>query len=253
MGTATRSGNKKVTLVNNLETLAAVPGIVADGGEAFREVGTPESPGTVLCTVSGDTVRHGVGEFEMGTPLRHVIEAVGGGMPEGRSVKYVLSGVANPVLTADALDTPVSFEGFDAAGSGLGAAGFWVFDDRTDPIELAAAVSRFLSIESCGQCPACKLGCTAVTDLLEGALESDELDVSVVAARLSTVDDAARCYLPTQEQRTVGSLLADLRRPGALDGVVRRDLLVTTLVDLEGERFTLDERHRHKQPDWTYA
>jgi NADH-quinone oxidoreductase subunit F len=250
-GSAEQAANP--TLVNNLETLASVPAIVTEGGEAFRRLGTPESPGTVLCTVSGDTVRHGVGEFEMGTPLREVIDVVGGGVPEDRSVKYVLSGVANPVLTAHGLDTPVSYEGFEAAGSGLGAAGFWVLDDRTDPVELATAVSRFLSVESCGQCPACKLGTTAVTDLLQTSIDSHELDLSLVAARLSSVDDAARCYLPTQAQRTVGSLLADLRRPGARDGVERRDLLVATLVDLDGDHFTVDERHRRKQPDWTYA
>ena len=237
------------TLVNNTETLAHVTAILANGGEWYRSIGTPESPGTILCTVSGDTTRHGVGEFEMGTPVSEVIETLGGGVGAGRSIRFVLPGVANPVLRGDAVDTEASHEAMAAAGTGLGTAGFIVYDDRTDPVELAYAVSRFLWIESCGQCPACKLGCEQVTTLLGDALSRRELDLGVVSARLSLVDDAARCYLPTQEQRVVGSLLDDIRA-----GVVgeHRDLLVAPIAALVGDRFMLDEQHRSKRPDWTY-
>ncbi|MDH3755270.1 MAG: hypothetical protein OEU32_15480 [Acidimicrobiia bacterium] len=238
------------TLVNNVETLSAVPAIVRKGADWYRSLGTNESPGTIVCTVSGDTLRHGVGEFELGTPVSEVIEELGGGMPPGRSARYVLSGIANPVLRGDQLDTPVSFEGMASAGAGLGTGGFIVYDDRTDPIELAGAVSRFLWIESCGQCPACKLGTDAVTAILEHSLDAGVLDLGVLSARLGRVDDAARCYLPTQAQRVVGSLLADIR-----NGVrgEPRGLLVTKLVDLVDDRFVLDERQALKRPDWTYA
>ena len=238
------------TLVNNVETLSTVPAIVRHGADWYRGVGTAESPGTIVCTVSGDTVRHGVGEFELGTPVAEVIEELGGGMPPGRSIRYVLSGVANPVLRGDRLDTPLSHEGMESVGAGLGTGGFIVYDDRTDPIELAAAVSRFLWIESCGQCPACKLGTDAVTSLLEGGLAEGLLDLGTLSARLARVDDAARCYLPTQAQRVVGSLLEDIR--GGVRGE-RRDLLVTKLVDLVDDRFVLDERQASKRPDWTYG
>jgi len=243
------------TVVNNVETFAAVARILAEGGGWYREMGTEESSGTVICTVSGDTLRHGVGEFEMGTPLVEVIEELGGGMPDGRALRYVLSGVANPVLRGDAVGTPVSHEGMEAAGGGLGSCGFIVYDDLTDPLELAAAVSRFLWVESCGQCPACKLGTGAITAELEAMAEGGggPRELAVVDARLGNVTDAARCYLPTQEQRVVGSLMADLRDPAARDGTVQRDLLVTKLVDLVEGRFTLDERQRMKRPDWTHA
>src|SRR5438067_1958160 len=89
-------------LVNNAETLANVPGILASGAAWFREAGTAGSPGTVVCTVSGGGRRAGVAEFEMGTPLREVIENVGG---PGRPIQAVLSGVANPFLPAARLDT----------------------------------------------------------------------------------------------------------------------------------------------------
>lgn len=237
------------TLVNNVETLANVPAIVSRGGEWFRSFGTSESPGTVLCTISGDTARHGVDEFEMGTPVGEIIETIGGGVAGGRSVRYLLSGVSNPVLRGDRLATPAAHEALSGVGAGLGTGGFIVFDDRTDPIELAHAVSRFLWIESCGQCPACKLGTEHVTSLLGRAIDTRRVDLGVLSARLNSVNDAARCYLPTQEQRVVSSLLADVR-----DGVAgeHRDLLIAPISDLVDGRFVIAERHRSKRPDWTY-
>ncbi len=238
------------TLVNNVETLSAIPTIVREGGERYRALGTVESPGTIVCTVSGDTRRHGVEEFELGTPVAEIIDTIGGGIADGRTLKYVLSGVANAVLRADDLDVPASYEGLAALGSGLGTGGFMVFDDRTDPVELAAAVSRFLSVESCGQCPACKLGCEHVTSLLE-ARTGVALDLGVLSGRLGAVTDAARCYLPTQEQRVIESLIPEMRASRAQ--AERRDLLITKIVDLVGDRFSLDDKQRLKQPDWTFS
>ena len=107
--------------------------------------------------------RPAVVEVELGTPLRDVLASCGAPLP-GRRIKAVLSGVSNAVLTEAQLDTPCSYEAFAAAGSGLGAAGFIVYDDTACMVEVAAAMSRFLWVESCGQCPACKLGTGAITD-----------------------------------------------------------------------------------------
>lgn len=240
------------TLVNNIETLSTVPEILARGSSWYRTLGTEESPGTIVCTVSGDTVRHGVGEFEMGTPLSHVIDSLGGGLPSGRAVKYVLSGVSNPVIRADHLDTPLTYEHMEAIGCGLGTGGFLVFDDRTDPGELAWAVSRFLAVESCGQCPACKLGTARITELLDVGTDVAPPGVfAELSARLANVTDGARCFLPTQEQRLVTSLVADMRT--AALRTAERGLLVTKILDLADNRFVLDERQARKRPDWTYA
>ena len=239
------------TLVNNIETLSTVPAIVANGGDWYRRYGTAESPGTMICTVSGDTVRHGVGEVEMGTPLATVIAELGGGMPDGRAIKYVLSGISNPVLPGELIETPLTYEHMEAAGAGLGTGGFMVFDDRTDPAELAYAVSKFLGVESCGQCSACKLGCQHVTDALagldgitEGAVYGD------LRARLASVTDASRCFLPSQEQRVVASLLPDMRNPHARRPA--RGIEITKIVDLADGRFVLDDQQSRKRPDWTY-
>src|SRR5690606_5656256 len=148
-----------------------------------------ESPGTIVATVVGDVVAPDVGEVELGTPLRAVIDAVGSGVHPGRSVKAVFSGVANAVVTD--LDVPVSYEGFATVGSGMGSAGFIVYDDTTCMVDAAYRLSRFLSIESCGQCPPCKLGSSAITERLE-RIETGvgtEADLDVIAGWLPRVTD----------------------------------------------------------------
>jgi NADH-quinone oxidoreductase subunit F len=246
------------TLVNNVETLANVPLILANGPDWYRQEGTPESPGTIICTVSGDTVRAGYAEVPLGTPLRAVLDTIGGGVPDGHQVKGVLSGVANPVVTAADLDVPLSYEGFTAMGTGLGAAGFLVFDDRRDMVRVAHAVSRFLYVESCGQCPACKFGTGEVTArlahlILEGGTTQD---IETIAARLRSVTDANRCYLGAEEQQTVSSLLAAYPEDVALNLTgVQTDPVppISKIVDITDGIAVLDEKQAFKQPDWTYA
>jgi NADH-quinone oxidoreductase subunit F len=258
-GVVTDFSASNPTVVNNVETLATVAQVLARGPEWHRSLGTERSPGFVVATVVGDVVRPGVGEVELGTPLREVIEHVGGGLPAGRTVKAVLPGVANPVITGDQLDAPCSYEGLEAVGSGMGAAGFLVLDDTTSMLEVARVVSRFLAVESCGQCPACKLGCAAVTDGLD-LLDSGEAvpeDVETIAYRLRTCTDGNRCYLPVQEQRVVGSIVTAFADEVnlALDGtpLPSRGFVLPKLVDLAGGTASYDERQALKRPDWTYA
>jgi NADH-quinone oxidoreductase subunit F len=184
---------------------------------------------------------------------------VGGGARPGRRLKAVFSGVANAVVTADHLDAPVSYEGLAGAGSGMGAAGFAVYDDTACMVEVAYQYSRFLWVESCGQCPACKLGSAEITERL-AAIEDcrgTDQDVAVIGARLQTVTDANRCYLGTEEQLVVSSILRAFPEEFAahIEGdcpLPRTDLLAPKIVDLADGRVTYDERHRRKRPDWTY-
>jgi NADH:ubiquinone oxidoreductase subunit F (NADH-binding) len=197
-----------VSLVNNVETLANVPRIVHEGPEPFRALGTAESPGTMVCTVSGRTPRAGVGEVELGTPLHEVLERLGG--VARRDVVAVLSGTANPILPAAALDAPVSWEGLAAAGGGLGSAGFIVIDRDVDIVAVAHGVSHFLSIESCGQCTPCKQDGLALASLLDrvrsSALEPGDGE-PLLADLAGRVTDGARCFLAQQHQAVVLSLL----------------------------------------------
>jgi NADH:ubiquinone oxidoreductase subunit F (NADH-binding) len=245
------------TLVNNVETMANVALVLAEGPEWFRSVGTDESPGTIVCTVTGRTRRHGVGEFALGTPLREVIEELGEG-PLGQRVVAVMTGVASPLLPKALLDTPVSYEGMSESGTGLGTAGFIVFDDTTDMVAVAQAVSRFLAVESCGQCTPCKQDGLMISDLLDRLRrsEAEESDLEELNSRVATVADEARCFLATQHQAVVGSILRLF--PEAVKAHLTANVpkaeaeVVAAMVELRGGRAVLDEEQRAKQPDWSF-
>ncbi len=245
-------------LVNNTETLANVARIVARGPTWFRSLGTAESPGTMVCTVTGHTRRHGVGEVQMGTPLREVIEDIGGGPKPGRTIKAVLSGVANSVIPGSMLDTPVSYEGLSAIGSGLGSGAFIVFDDTVDMTTVAAGVARFLAVESCGQCSPCKLDGMALSDALVNlsASEGGDHGFNVVRRRLSTIADRSRCFLATQQQLVVGSIVEhfgdELAAHASRSVDPAEPQLIAELLDIRGGEAHLDQRHRQKQWDWSY-
>jgi NADH-quinone oxidoreductase subunit F len=246
------------TLVNNAETYANVPLILALGAEWYRGIGTAETPGPLIATVVGDVVHAGYAEIEPGMTLRSLIDVVGGGVRPGRSVKAVLSGVSNAVLTADELDAPVSYEGLAGAGGGLGSAGFIVYDDTRNMLGVARGVSRFLYVESCGQCRACKFGCGEITRRLDtiAAGEGSDLDFEVIGQRLRDVTDQTRCFLAEEEQRVISSLLrafpddfaAELEGAGPVDAMP-----VAKLVDIVDGEAVYDDAQTRKLPDWTYA
>jgi NADH:ubiquinone oxidoreductase subunit F (NADH-binding) len=251
-------GGSNPTLVNNVETLANVTHVFAGGADWFRSLGTQESTGHVVCTVSGDVARAGVLEVELGTPLRDVLAHFGAPRP-GRSVKAVLPGVSSAVLTGARVDAPVSYEGFAAAGSGLGSAGFVVYDDTACMAQLACLVSRFLWVESCGQCPPCKLGTGAIAAALDAfaAGDVDEDDTARLEHWLANVADANRCSLPVEAQQLVPSLLAefadDFTAHAAGGCPLRHDLVLPKIVDIVDGVADFDEHQASKQPDWTYA
>jgi NADH:ubiquinone oxidoreductase subunit F (NADH-binding) len=259
MAGATEENEAPPTLVDNVETLAHVTVALAEGADWFREVGTDESPGTLLATVSGCVTRAGVGEFTMGTPVREIIDALGGGPRPGRTIRAVLQGAASAIMTADQLDTPASWEGMQAIGSGLGSASFIVIDDATDITGVAASVSRFLAVESCGQCVPCKQDSMLITDALGriGSSSGSEEDLEVVRRRVETVAFGARCSLATQEQVVIGSILEAFG--GELEARVEHTapggepMAIVPMLDLRAGVATLDDEHARKQPDWTFA
>jgi NADH-quinone oxidoreductase subunit F len=246
------------TLVSNVESLANVPLILARGPEWYRAIGTPQTAGPLICTVVGDVAHAGYGEIEPGTSLRDVISRLGGGPIDGRAVKAVLSGVANPVLTDDDLDAPVSYEGLAAVGSGLGSAGFIVFDETRSMLAVARMVSRFLYVESCGQCRACKFGTGEITRRLDALAETREEspNIEIIGQRLRDVTNQNRCFLGEEEQRVVSSLLR--RFPEEFTGELISTASLETLpipkiVDIRDGDALYDTAQPRKQPDWTYA
>jgi NADH-quinone oxidoreductase subunit F len=247
------------TLVNNVETLAAAAHIMAKGATWYRTMGTAASPGTIIATVVGDVMHPGVHEVELGTTLAALFEQCGGPRT-GRTFKAALSGVSNNVLTAAMFDVPLTYEDLDARGSGLGAAGFVVYDDRVNMASVAREISRFLSVESCGQCPPCKQGSLAITEHLaaidRGAGSDD--DLGEIGALLRSVTDANRCFLGTEEQRVVASIMrafpedfADrLERPW----IRPAPILVPLVKDITDDGTVVyDTAHKRKRPDWTFS
>jgi len=245
------------TVVNNVETLATATHILARGASWYRTLGTPASPGTLLVTIVGDVQTPQVVEVEMGTPFAEVLARCGGPR-DGRTLVAAFSGVSNPVLTARDFDVPLTYEDVAARGSGLGAAGFVVYDDETDMVSVARELSRFLAVESCGQCPSCKLGSMAITEALLAIEQGggSDRDLDVVNARLHTVTDANRCYLGTEEQNVVSSILRAFPDAFAarLEGTAGplRPVAVPLVKDIVDGVVTYDDRHLRKQPDWTY-
>lgn len=245
------------TLVNNAETLANIGPILRHGAEDFRLVGTEDTPGTLLVTVVGATARHGVAEVPAGTTLREAIATIGEGPRPGRRITGAMSGVANPAVFGDALDTELSHAAMREAGSGLGAAGFTVFDDETDLVAVAHGVSRFLAIESCGQCEPCKVDGLAIAESLDALRRSTgapEL-LTVVDEKLHTVADSSRCYLATQHEQTVRSLFAAAPEIFELHAKAEvpaaEQALVAPVTDISDGRATLDAGHLDVSPDWS--
>jgi NADH:ubiquinone oxidoreductase subunit F (NADH-binding) len=245
-------------LIDNVETLANVPRILDRGAAWFRTEGTEASPGTIVCTITGQVETPAVGEVIMGTTLREAIEEVGGGAIEGRDIIAVLPGVSNAIIPASELDTPLTYEDMASIGSGLGSAGFWVLDELIDPVAAIAGVSRFLAVESCGQCSACKLDGLVLADLLGRLARSSctPSDMARIRHRVTTVANGARCNLATQQQVVVEGLLVHFAR--SVDAHMRGTAppaLPTTVAELlvvDNGRVLVDMRHADKQPDWSY-
>ncbi len=246
------------TLASNVETYANVPGICVNGADWFRAAGTEQSPGTIVCTITGRTQRHGVAEFPMGTPLREVIETIGGGAEAGHRFTAALSGVSNPILPAELLDTPMSHEAMRALGSGLGTGGYILYDDRDDLVAVAAGVSRFLAVESCGQCTPCKQDGFAISELLRKVVRSEgtDDDLESLDGLLDRVTESARCNLAYQQHDVVDSVLElFLDRfqdhvTGTLAGVEPEPIV--PILDIVDGRAVLDLHAATKQPDWGF-
>jgi NADH-quinone oxidoreductase subunit F len=156
------------TIINNVETLAAVPHIINGGGQWYAELGTPKNGGTRLFCLSGHINKPGVYELPMGYNLLKMINEVGGGVWNSRSLKAVTPGGSScPVLKADECDVPMDFDSLMKIGSMLGSGGVVVLDDQTCMVKYAQRIMRFYQHESCGWCIPCREG----TDWLKKSLD----------------------------------------------------------------------------------
>jgi NADH-quinone oxidoreductase subunit F len=157
------------TIINNVETLAAVPSIVERGGKWYASMGTEKSAGTKLLCISGHVNKPGVYEVVLGSmTLREFIEEIAGGVPGGRKIKAVIPGGSSmPVLREEQLDVQLTFEDIQQAGSSLGSGAIIVMDETTDMVEMALITAKFYAHESCGQCTPCREGTQWFVQILE--------------------------------------------------------------------------------------
>lgn len=151
----------KPTVINNVETLSNVPGIIANGAAWFRELGTEKSPGVKVFSLSGCVNNPGNYELPLGVPFRELIFTCGGGVPQGRTLKAIMpAGASSSLITADerALDTPMDYESVAALGSTLGSASVIVLDDSVNVAWMVNKTVQFFKHESCGKCTPCREG-----------------------------------------------------------------------------------------------
>jgi bidirectional [NiFe] hydrogenase diaphorase subunit len=155
------------TLINNVETFANVPAIIRKGADWFAAIGTEKSKGTKVFALAGKIRNTGLIEVPMGTPLRVIVEDMGGGAPDGRAIKAVQTGgPSGGCIPAAHLDTPVDYESLQKLGSIMGSGGMIVMDDSTNMVEIARFFMDFCMDESCGKCIPCRAGTVQMHHLL---------------------------------------------------------------------------------------
>jgi len=170
------------TVVNNVETIATVPSIVAGGSEWFRKMGTEKSPGPKIYSVTGHVERPGQYEAPLGITLRELLELCGG-MKDGIPLKFwTPGGSSTPLLTAEHLDVPLDFDGAVAAGTLLGTTAVMVFNETVSVPWAVMKWTQFYDHESCGKCTPCREGCFWLAQILERMVEGrgSESDVDTM-------------------------------------------------------------------------
>ncbi len=162
------------TVVNNVETLANLPPILARGPDWFRSIGPEKSPGTKLLCLCGHVERPGTYEVPMGINLLTLIRDVGGGVWKGRALKGVIpGGTSAKILTPAECDVAMDFDSLAARGTMLGSGGVIVMDETTDMVDALYNILRFYHHESCGQCTPCREG-TGWLEKIVGRIRSGE-------------------------------------------------------------------------------
>ncbi len=202
------------TLINNVETLMNVPHIIRHGAEWYKRLGTEQSTGTKVVSVSGHVQRPGNYEIELGIPAREIIFGLAGGPPPGRRVKvWFPGGSSAPVLTEEELDLPYSFESMAEAGSMLGSGAIIVGDDTVSVPELALRTARFYHHESCGKCSPCREGTNWTVKMLERVVrgEATPMDLDIIASVQENIIGNCLCVLGDAMAMPVGSMVRKFR------------------------------------------
>ena len=212
------------TTINNVETLSAIPHIVANGAEWYRQWGSEKSPGTKLFCVSGHVRKPGNYELPLGFPLADLIEDVCGGMRDGNALKAVIPGGSSvPIIDAqEAMACKLDYEGCVAVGTMLGCASVIVMDDTTDVVKQVRRMVDFYAHESCGQCTPCREGSAWTAQILRrienGQGTEEDLDTlmemtqQMVGTTICVLSDSVAAPVQSSIQKFRDEYLALIRR-----------------------------------------
>ena len=171
----------KPTLLNNVETYANIAQIILKGADWFAQMGTEKSKGTKVFALGGKINNTGLVEIPMGTPLRQVIEDIGGGIPNGKKFKAAQTGgPSGGCIPAELIDIPIEYETLLSIGSMMGSGGLIVMDEDNCMVDIAKFFLEFTVDESCGKCTACRIGTKRLYEMLckvtDGKATMEDLD-----------------------------------------------------------------------------
>ncbi|MEY8367741.1 NADH-quinone oxidoreductase subunit NuoF [Anaerovoracaceae bacterium 42-11] len=204
----------KPTVLNNVETYANVPTIIAEGAEKFASIGTENNSGTKAFALTGSVKHTGLIEVPMGTTLREVIFDIGGGIKDDRKFKAVqIGGPSGGCLTEEHLDMKLDFDSLKKIGAMIGSGGMVVMDENTCMVEVSRFFMNFTQNESCGKCVPCREGTKRMLEILErivggkGTLE----DLDMLEELAETITDTALCGLGKCAAQPVMSTLKFFR------------------------------------------
>ena len=169
------------TVLNNVETYANIPQIILKGADWFSSMGTEKSKGTKVFALGGKIKNTGLVEVPMGTTLRHIIEEIGGGIPNGKKFKAAQTGgPSGGCIPAHLIDTPIDYDNLLEIGSMMGSGGLIVMDEDNCMVDIARFFLDFTVDESCGKCTPCRVGTKRLLEILDkiiaGKGELEDLD-----------------------------------------------------------------------------
>lgn len=204
----------KPTLINNVETFAAIAPILMNGGEWYSETGTPKSAGTKVFALAGKINYSGLIEVPMGTTLREVVFEIAGGMQNKGTFKAAQTGgPSGGCIPAEHLDVKLDYESLQALGSIMGSGGLIVMDESSDMVDVARFFMEFCMDESCGKCVPCRVGTKMLHDLLQkiGKGEANQIDLERLEELAVYVRDTSLCGLGSSAPNPLLSTLRHFR------------------------------------------
>ncbi len=221
---AVKGLHQKPTVVNNVETFAVIPEIVAKGADWFGAIGSEKFPGTKLMCLSGDVTNKVCVELPTNATLRDVVEGFGGGVAKGKKLKAIqLGGSSCGFVTPDNLDTPIDFDSIRAIGAALGSGAVYVIDETRNVVDILAEIAGFFRHESCGKCTPCREGTMRIAELMDkiAADEGTKEDVDLIKTLSGYMQKT--CFCPLGQSATTAFMSALKLFPEDFDAKLKKE------------------------------